>query len=245
MSKDSNKINGLNSNEKRILKDVINIMKNPLTSQGIYYIHDTDDLYNGYCMIIGPKDTIYSHGFYFFSLKFPENYPFSPPKLSYETNNHKIRFNPNLYRNGKVCISILNTWHGPQWTSCQTLSSVLLSLITLLHNKALTNEPGIKETHRDFKNYNRIIEYSNYNIAFNEILSKKICANYYDMFSDYIKEYIENNKEIILNDISKFIKKNNEFNDRIIRTGIYGLVCKMEFKKLSESLNEEINKLLN
>ena len=245
MSKSSTKAKGLNSNEKRILKDVINITKNPLTNQGIYYYHDVGNLYNGYCMIIGPNDTIYGHGFYFFNLKYPKDYPFSPPTVTYETNNHKIRFNPNLYRNGKVCISILNTWHGPQWTSCQSLSTVLLSLVTLLHNKALTNEPGIKETHRDFKNYNKIIEYSNYNIAFNEVLSKEICVNYYNIFEDDIKEYIKKNKEIILNDISKFIKKNQSFNNKVITTGLYGLSCKMEFKKLLETLKSEINKLLN
>ena len=86
-------------------------------------------------------------------------------KVEYYTNGNNVRFNPNLYRTGKVCISILNTWAGPQWTSCQTISSILLSLITLFHNKPLLNEPGFSEKHKDFKNYNKIIEYSNFEIA--------------------------------------------------------------------------------
>ena len=49
--------------------------------------------------------------------------------LNYLTNDGKTRFNPNLYRNGKVCISLLNTWKGEQWTSCQTIESILLSLV--------------------------------------------------------------------------------------------------------------------
>ncbi|XP_008484149.1 probable ubiquitin-conjugating enzyme protein 17 [Diaphorina citri] len=28
------------------------------------------------------------------------------------TGRHSVRFNPNLYNDGKVCLSILNTWHG-------------------------------------------------------------------------------------------------------------------------------------
>ena len=245
MSKITPSGQGLNSNEKRILKDVVKIMKNPLNNQGIYYIHDTDNLYKGYCLVIGPQDTIYAHGFYFFELEFPKDYPFSPPKLTYLTNNHNIRFNPNLYKNGKVCISILNTWHGPQWTSCQTISSVLLSLIMLLHNKALTNEPGIKETHRDFKPYNHIIEYSNYNIAFNEVLSKKICGNYLTMFKEHIKKYVETNKDKIIEDINKFIKKYKSKKERKIKTSIYSMCCEMDYDKLIKTTNLEINKLIN
>ena len=66
MSNASEKMKSLNSNEKRILKDVIKITRNPLISNGIFYSHDVDNLYKGYSMIIGPKDTIYKHGFYFF-----------------------------------------------------------------------------------------------------------------------------------------------------------------------------------
>ena len=28
------------------------------------------------------------------------------------TGKNTVRFNPNLYNDGKVCLSILNTWHG-------------------------------------------------------------------------------------------------------------------------------------
>ena len=28
------------------------------------------------------------------------------------TGEGRVRFNPNLYHAGKVCLSILNTWHG-------------------------------------------------------------------------------------------------------------------------------------
>ena len=80
---------------------------------------------------------------FFFKFRYPDDYPYSPPHVEFLTNNDKVRFNPNLYRNGKVCISILNTWTGPQWSSCQNISSVLLTLVTLFHNKPLLNEPGL------------------------------------------------------------------------------------------------------
>jgi hypothetical protein len=40
---------------KRLLSDVKNIMKNPLNDNGIYYIHDDEDLLKGYALIIGPE----------------------------------------------------------------------------------------------------------------------------------------------------------------------------------------------
>jgi ubiquitin-conjugating enzyme E2 Z len=116
----------------RLLHDVKNIIKNPLTENGIYYVHDDEDMLKGYALIIGPSDTPYFGGNYFFEINYPTNYPHSPPHVIYCTNGDNIRFNPNLYTNGKVCVSILNTWRGEQWTSCQTISTLLLTLCTLL-----------------------------------------------------------------------------------------------------------------
>ena len=50
----------------RLLRDVKSIMKNPLTSHGIYYVHCESDMYKGYAMIIGPPESPYEDGFYFF-----------------------------------------------------------------------------------------------------------------------------------------------------------------------------------
>ena len=135
----------------RLLRDVKSIMKNPLTNNGIYYVHSESNMYKGYAMIIGPPDSPYEDGFYFFEFDFPKDYPFSPPVLKYCTNDGITRFNPNLYRNGKVCVSVLNTWRGEQWTSCQTIRSILMTLVTLFVNNPLLNEPGFTEKMKEPK----------------------------------------------------------------------------------------------
>ena len=43
----------------RLLKDVKQIMKNPLYDNGIYYQHDEEDMLKGYALIVGPSDTPY------------------------------------------------------------------------------------------------------------------------------------------------------------------------------------------
>ena len=46
-----------------------------------------------------------------------------------------MRFNPNLYNCGKVCLSLLGTWPGrpeEQWTSQSTLLQVLVSIQSMI-----------------------------------------------------------------------------------------------------------------
>ena len=99
-----------------------------------------------HALITGPFSTPYEGGFFYFVFRFPTTYPFDPPKVKLmTTGNGTVRFNPNLYSNGKVCLSIIGTWLGPKWLPSQTLSSVLLSIQSLLNEKPYHNEPGYEE----------------------------------------------------------------------------------------------------
>jgi ubiquitin-conjugating enzyme E2 Z len=160
---------------KRIISDVKEIRKNPLSSHGIYYEHDDTNMLKGRALIIGPSDTPYEDGFYLFRFQFPTNYPHSPPKVDFCTSDGYTRFNPNLYRTGKVCLSILNTWQGEPWSGCQTLTSVLLALCTVLNTNPLLNEPGITKHHADLKNYNEIIKYKNIEVAIFKMMKNVGC----------------------------------------------------------------------
>jgi ubiquitin-conjugating enzyme E2 Z len=166
----------------------------------------------GYAVIFGPNDSLYRYGAYMFKFDFPPEYPFVPPKVTYLTNDGKTRFNPNLYRDGKVCISLLNTWKGEQWTSCQNIRTVLLNLVTLLHNEPLLNEPGIKKSNRDFKSYNSIIQYKNYEVAILGVLSKQILPPIFSRFFPIIQGHFKENKKVILEELDKLqeSKKNKK-----------------------------------
>jgi len=146
---------------QRLLRDVSTIIKNPLNDNGIYYVHDDEDMLKGYAMIVGPSDTPYFGGYYFFEFDYPYDYPFSPPKVTYRTNDGYTRFNPNLYKCGKVCVSILNTWSGDKWSACQTISTILLTLCSLLNEEPFLNEPGQSKNSPDFNNYQKSITFSN------------------------------------------------------------------------------------
>jgi ubiquitin-protein ligase len=220
---------------KRLISDIKDITKFPLSKDGIYYKHDQENMLIGYALIIGPKDTPYEYGNFLFKFDFPHNYPHSPPTVTYHTNDGVTRFNPNLYKNGKVCISVLNTWKGEQWTGCQTIKSVLLVLCSILNEKPLLNEPGIPDDHRDIEPYNKIIRYRTIDIAINGMLDKKYLPAIFEIFNDEIRENFMKN--------SVHIRENIEGKtDVIIITGIYNLSLKTNYNRLKETLDKLIVK---
>lgn len=223
----------------RLLRDVKQILKSPLTDQGIYYIHDEEDILKGYALIVGPSETPYFGGYYFFEFSFPVDYPFSPPKVKYCTNGNNVRFNPNLYTCGKVCISLLNTWRGEQWTSCQSISTILLTLCTLLCKDPLLNEPGVINGHNDMKNYTEIIEFSNLDIAVCDILCRKkeVYLPFFESFYPFIKENFLKNYDQLLDFANK---KNTDLNNTkvLLKTGFYGMQINIDYNIAIERLKD-------
>lgn len=58
-------------------------------------------------------DSPYYGGFYVFDIFIPDDYPQVNPSVLFKTTgNGTVRFNPNLYHCGKVCLSLLGTWTG-------------------------------------------------------------------------------------------------------------------------------------
>lgn len=183
---------------KRVVRDVRQIQQSPLESHHIYYVHNEENMMEGHAMIVGPSDTPYFGGFYFFKLTFPNDYPFSPPTVTYLTNDGSTRFNPNLYTNGRVCVSILNTWTGEQWSPCQSISSVLLAICTLLNNNPLLNEPGVTDVEECDK-YARIIHYKNLEFAVCSMLENKgerlYCTKWF--YNDMVDCFVQNMSELL------------------------------------------------
>ena len=234
-------------NKKRILVDIKNYKKSELENCGIYCHFNDENIHQCYAMIIGPKDTPYANGFYYFDINFTKNYPMEPPKVKFITYGKKIRFNPNLYVEGKVCLSILGTWNGPGWTSCCTLNTVLLSIQSLLHEHPIQNEPGWEKCSDERStSYNKVIEYGNVCVAsidqikkpprgcepFLPIMKSKLLEN-----RNYYESYFKNNpiEEQIKSSIYS-IYINTEY--RFYETEFYKLIHDCEVLKPCVPLKE-------
>jgi len=100
-------------------------------------------------LVVPPDGTPYGGGCFIFDILFPSNYPAVPPKVNLATTGKgSVRFNPNLYENGYVCLSLLGTWdaytQGEEWNpGLSTLLQVIISVQSLIFvPEPYYNEPG-------------------------------------------------------------------------------------------------------
>ena len=107
-------------------------------------LENDDDLFKWNVLFEGPEDTLYEGGYFKARLQFPEDYPNSPPTMTFLSK----MWHPNIYPDGKVCISILhapghdemNMQEKPEekWRPILGVESVLMSVISML------NDPNIE-----------------------------------------------------------------------------------------------------
>merc|ERR1740117_2330712 len=67
-------------------------------------LEDDNNLFIWDIIISGPSDTLYEGGYFKAKMKFPNDYPNSPPELRFISR----MWHPNIYEDGRVCISILH-----------------------------------------------------------------------------------------------------------------------------------------
>ena len=211
---------------KRIITDIKDINLNPI--EGIYINYDEKDLSIIHTLIIGPKESPYQYGIYYFTFRMPKSYPFINPDVKFKTTDGNIRFNPNMYECGKVCLSILGTWSGPGWSPIQSIKSVLLSIQSLFNDNPLINEPSYEGYNKDnplSKNYIEYIRYNNYNFALLEMLKQK---EFYPYFNEIIKKHFLDNYKDIIEDIKKYV----HLDGTVIKTPLWNKKIKINYSEL-------------
>jgi len=83
-----------------------------------------DDLFHWSATLLGPADSVYEGGIFQLNIRFPRDYPFKPPKITFVTQI----YHPNVNPDGAICLDILKD----QWSPALTISKVLLSICSLL-----------------------------------------------------------------------------------------------------------------
>jgi ubiquitin-protein ligase len=226
----------------RIVQDIYDFNKNK--PDGIYLSIDKKNLMIQHALIIGPKDTPYFGGFFFFEIIYPENYPTNSPKVTLLTIEKNVRFNPNLYECGKVCLSILGTWSGPSWSSVMNIRLVLQSIQSLLCSFPIQNEPGFENTKENeitSMEYNQYLIYNTYRIAIIEVLKNKF--NVSALFKKEIEEEFNNNKSKLGDDLLSY---KQIFGNSTVESRIYFMKkTKLNFISISDEFNCILNKKLN
>ncbi|GAB1609836.1 baculoviral IAP repeat-containing protein 6-like isoform X2 [Argonauta hians] len=136
------------SRARRLAQEAVTLSTSlPLSASSSVFVRcDEDRLDIMKVLITGPADTPYANGCFEFDVYFPQDYPVSPPFINLETTgNHSVRFNPNLYNDGKVCLSVLNTWHGRPEEKWNPQTSSFLQVLVSIQSLILVSEPYFNE----------------------------------------------------------------------------------------------------
>ena len=173
----------------------IELQKNPVEGFSAGLVDDSN-LFEWEVFIVGPSETLFEGGFFKATLSFPEDYPNKPPVMTFTTP----MWHPNVYSDGKVCISIL---HPPgddeygyeksseRWLPIHSVESILLSVISMLsapNDESPANLDAAKQWREDKQAYkrkvrvcsvhflNRRSEYTNHHLNSKLYNNHKICC---------------------------------------------------------------------
>jgi len=146
---------------KRIIADIGELNKPIYAESKIFYKENEANIREGYACIFGPEGTPYEDCPMLYAFNIQEDFPYEPPKVLFKTYDSVTRFHPNMYVDGKVCLSILHTWEGPKWASTMRLSTILLTIQSLMDTNPILHEPGYQNPTQEMKeSYIHFIEYS-------------------------------------------------------------------------------------
>uniref|UniRef100_A0A023F2W1 Putative ubiquitin-conjugating enzyme e2 r2-like protein n=1 Tax=Triatoma infestans TaxID=30076 RepID=A0A023F2W1_TRIIF len=121
-----------------------NLLSDPIEGFQVKLVYD--DIFVWDVSIFGPPDTLYEGGYFKARMKFPLDYPYSPPTFRFITK----MWHPNIFETGYVCISILHAPHSgamrelqpsEKWNPTQNVRTILLSVLSLL-NEPIINNPA-------------------------------------------------------------------------------------------------------
>ena len=125
---------------KRLQRELIEIQKD--TPVNCSAGPCNNDLLNWEATIIGPTETPYEGGIFKLKILFPADYPFKPPKITFETRI----YHPNINGTGGICLDILKDQLSP----ALNITKVLLSICSLL-DEPNPDDPLMPEIAQLFK----------------------------------------------------------------------------------------------
>lgn len=190
-------------------------------------------------LISGSAGTPYAHGLYHFELYCEDSFPVGPPKMQILTGKGKVRFNPNLYQCGKICLSLLGTWPGDaneMWNPAKSsIFQIFISIQSLVMTEDVYyNEPGY-ESMRNTENgrlgnegYSNVVRLANIRHAMIDMIRKPPAG-----FEEVVRRHFAIKKGEILEECQKWISQKdrpflncaqNSHYESMIKSNGYGVL---------------------
>jgi ubiquitin-protein ligase len=180
----------------------------------IFYRINENNIRKHRFMITGPKDTPYESGCIIFDVYCPPEFPKINPKITCHTSGaNGIRYGPNLYDNGKVCMTILGTFSGNQsekWIEgTSSIHQIAISIQSMmLVEKPYFCEPGHASYYGTPEGENKSRDYNN-NIRMYTMESAilRVLKNPPEEFEDVIKKHFTLKADRIKETCAKWVEE--------------------------------------
>ncbi len=136
---------------------VVELSRNPIEGFSAGLVDDCN-VFEWQVTVMGPPETLYEGGFFTCNMSFPKDYPNKPPNVRFISE----MWHPNVYADGRVCISILHNPGddphgyedaGERWSPVQTVETIMLSIISMLsdpNDQSPANIDAAKEWREDY-----------------------------------------------------------------------------------------------
>ncbi|EEQ89113.1 ubiquitin-conjugating enzyme E2 R [Blastomyces dermatitidis ER-3] len=128
---------------------LMNEFKSLASEKWVHIELNNDDIFHwNIALIVLNPDSLYYGGYFKATMTFPQNYPYSPPGFKF---THPL-FHPNIYQDGRLCISILHTpgddemsgeTAAERWSPAQRVESVLISILSLLDDAEVSSPANV------------------------------------------------------------------------------------------------------
>lgn len=99
-------------------------------------LKDDTNFYFWLVRIEGVKNTDYEGQQYELGIEFSSNYPMEAPLVNFVNSD---MFHPNVYRNGRVCLDILDN----KWSPCYDVEMVVVSIQSLLDDPNVSSPANL------------------------------------------------------------------------------------------------------
>lgn len=221
-----------NAQPKKLLREMKDFSKNAPKNfdAPILMVLNESKLNQGKFLIVGPAKTPYENGLFIFDWMVDHDYPTKPPKIAFKPRGTNFNpkstlgynaFNPNLYNDGKVCLSLLGTYGTSSWERKSSMLQVVVSIqgLVLVENP-INNEPSLDYSlsHAKAKEFNKYVSRGNVEYAMLSYL-KQADPDFADFIKIHFWAKYQQIMEMIANwdlseklrsEISEALRKNYE-----------------------------------
>ena len=147
---------------RRLQSELKEMTKDPNELFSVY--PSENNFYQWNISMFGPTNTIFEGALIKASIEFPNEYPNKAPQFKFITP----LFHPNVYLDGKVCISILHEGideYGyenlsERWNPSQSVNSILISILSILLSPNFESPANVDASNlwkNNYDDYKKII----------------------------------------------------------------------------------------